>query len=210
LGREFLDSKGISENANILCHVMQPNALLIWQNFIIAKSGRYRSEPGQCIGGLVISSKDVVELKTVKLLVVSTDVEPLYSELGGDVQAIHQGFVLGHIIGSMEVRPNDVKELVSFWRDQHYTSPGTIEGEGAIEIHAPMLLGVQGMRLLGLSPLGQKICQGLGLDCRLGHIRYVEPHKLERPLGDPSYGESILDDFSETKRGYHPDGRLSK
>jgi hypothetical protein len=103
LGTEFLDSKGISENANMLCHVMQPNALLIWQNFIIAKSGCYRSEPVQCIDGLIISSKDVVELKTVKLLVVSTDVEPLYSELGGNVQAIHQGFVLGHIIGSMEV-----------------------------------------------------------------------------------------------------------
>jgi hypothetical protein len=35
LGREFLDSNGISENANMLCHVMQPNALLIGQNFII-------------------------------------------------------------------------------------------------------------------------------------------------------------------------------
>jgi hypothetical protein len=39
LGREFLDSNGISENANMLCHVMQPNALLIGQNFITAKMG---------------------------------------------------------------------------------------------------------------------------------------------------------------------------
>jgi hypothetical protein len=41
LGREFLDSKGNSVKANMLCHDMQPNALLIWQNFIIAKSGCY-------------------------------------------------------------------------------------------------------------------------------------------------------------------------
>jgi hypothetical protein len=62
-----------------------------------------------------------------------------------------------------------------------------------------MLLGVRGRRLLGLGPFDQKIYQGLGLDRRLGHIHYVDPHKLERPLGDPSRGESIPNDFSETK-----------
>jgi hypothetical protein len=31
----------ISENDNMLCHDMQPNALLIWQNFILIKSGCY-------------------------------------------------------------------------------------------------------------------------------------------------------------------------
>jgi hypothetical protein len=36
LGRDFLDSKGIPENASMLCYAMQPNALLIWQNFIMA------------------------------------------------------------------------------------------------------------------------------------------------------------------------------
>jgi hypothetical protein len=34
--------EGISENANMLRHDMQPNALLIWQNFITAKSRCYR------------------------------------------------------------------------------------------------------------------------------------------------------------------------
>jgi hypothetical protein len=69
-----------------------------------------------------------------------------------------------------------------------------------------MLLSVWGRRLLGLGPFGQKIWQGLGLDRRLEHIRYVKPHKLKRPHGDPSPGESSPNDFSETKRGYHPDG----
>jgi hypothetical protein len=31
----------MSENANMLCHDMQPNALRIWHNFITAKSGCY-------------------------------------------------------------------------------------------------------------------------------------------------------------------------
>jgi hypothetical protein len=39
---------------------------------------------------------------------------------------------------------NNVKESVSFRRDQHYASLGTVEGEGAIEIHVPMLLGEGG------------------------------------------------------------------
>jgi hypothetical protein len=52
---------------------------------------------------------------------------------------------------------------------------------------------------LGLDPFGQKIHLGLGLDRLFGHIRYVEPHKLERPHCDPPRGESIPNDFSETK-----------
>jgi hypothetical protein len=34
--------QGILENANMLCHDMQPNALQIWQSFITAKSGCYK------------------------------------------------------------------------------------------------------------------------------------------------------------------------
>jgi hypothetical protein len=71
---------------------------------------------------------------------VSTDVKPLNPKFGGDVQAIDQGLVLHHIIGSAEVQSNNIKESISLRRDQHYASHGTIEGERAIEIHAPMLL----------------------------------------------------------------------
>jgi hypothetical protein len=63
---------------------------------------------------------------------VSPDVYPLYFEFGGDVQAIDQGLILRHIIGSTEMQPNNVKESISFRRDQHYASPDTVEGEGAI------------------------------------------------------------------------------
>jgi hypothetical protein len=37
LERKFPDFKEILKNANILCHDMQPNALLIWRGFINAK-----------------------------------------------------------------------------------------------------------------------------------------------------------------------------
>jgi hypothetical protein len=39
----------------------------------------------------------------------------------------------------------------------------------------------------------------------LGYVGYIEPHELECPLGDPSYGEMVPDNFSEPKRVYHTD-----
>jgi hypothetical protein len=39
---------------------------------------------------------------------------------------------------------NNVMELISFRRDQYYTSPSTIEGEGALKIHDSMLLSDHG------------------------------------------------------------------
>jgi hypothetical protein len=71
---------------------------------------------------------------------VSTDVKPLNPKFGGDAQAIDQGLVLHHIVGSAEVQSNNIKESISLRRDQHYASPGVVEGERAIEVHAPILL----------------------------------------------------------------------
>jgi hypothetical protein len=64
------------------------------------------------------------------------DVKTWNPKFGGDVQTVDQCLVLCHIVGSMEVQSNNIKESISFRRDQHYASSGTIEGEGAIEIHA--------------------------------------------------------------------------
>jgi hypothetical protein len=60
-------------------------------------------------------------------------------------------------------------------------------------------------RLLSLGPFSKKIRQSLGLDRRLWHVGYVEPHELECPLGEPSHGETVPDNFSESKLGYHAD-----
>jgi hypothetical protein len=68
-----------------------------------------------------------------------------------------------------------------------------------------MLLRDRVGRLLSLGLFGRKICQGLGLDDHLWYIGYIEAHKLECPLGDPSYGETVPDNFSKPKRGYRTD-----
>jgi hypothetical protein len=127
----------------------------------------------------------------------------MYSKFSSDAQAIYRGLILCHIIGSAEMRPNNVKESMSLRRDHHYTSPDTVEGEGSIEVHAQMFLGGGG--LPSLSPFTHKVRQGLGFDCRLGYVCHVEAHKLKCPLGNPSRGESIPDNFSEPKCGHHPD-----
>jgi hypothetical protein len=36
------------------------------------------------------------------------------------------------------------------------------------------------------------------------------PHQLECPLGDPSFGLRVLDDFSERIFGHHDDGMRVK
>jgi hypothetical protein len=77
------------------------------------------------------------------------------------------------------------------------TSPCPIEGKGVIEVHALVLLGHRGKRLLYFCPFCHKICERLRLDCRLWAIHYVKPHEFENPLGDPSRGEAIPNNFSK-------------
>jgi hypothetical protein len=39
----------------------------------------------------------------------------------------------------------------------------------------------------------------MGLDRRLWHVGYVKRHKLECPLGDPSRGEIVSNNFPNPK-----------
>jgi hypothetical protein len=73
------------------------------------------------------------------------DVNLLNHKFSCDAQTVDQHFILCHNVGSVEVQLNNVKESISFRRDQHYASPCTIEGEGAAKIHAPMLLSDRGV-----------------------------------------------------------------
>jgi hypothetical protein len=126
---------------------------------------------------------------------VTMNVKPLNPELSGDVQVIDECLVFHHIIGREEVQSNHVEEPVSLGGDQHYASPGPIESERVIKIHAPVLLGDRvGGGLLCLGPFDHEIHQSLGLDFHLWGIGYVE---LESPLGDPPHGETVSNNFPE-------------
>jgi hypothetical protein len=64
-----------------------------------------------------------------------------------------------------------------------------MEGEGAIEVHAAVLLGHWGGGVLCLYPFCHKVHQCLGLDFCLWDKCYVEPCDLESPLCNPSHVE---------------------
>jgi hypothetical protein len=75
---------------------------------------------------------------------VSMDVKTLNPKFINNAQTVDQCFVLRHIIGGMEVKSNHRKESITFTRDRHHASPGTVEGDRAIKIQAPVLLNDQG------------------------------------------------------------------
>jgi hypothetical protein len=128
---------------------------------------------------------------------VAADVKPLNPEFGGDAQAVDQCLIFCHIVGCEEVQSNHIEESISLTRDQYDASPGPVVSEGAIKIHAPVLLGDRGERLLRLDPFTHEICQSLGLDRHLWDIDYVKPHELESALGNPSRGEVVSNNFTE-------------
>jgi hypothetical protein len=84
--------------------------------------------------------------------------------------SINEWLILHHIVRCTKVQSNHVEETISLRRDRHYASPGLVEGERAIEIHAPVLLGDGGGGLLSLRPFGHEIHQGMGLDRHLGDV----------------------------------------
>jgi hypothetical protein len=75
---------------------------------------------------------------------VTTNIKSLNPKLGGDAHVVDECLVFCHIVGCTEVQSNHIEESISLRRDQYYTSPGPVEGERAIKIHAPVLLGDQG------------------------------------------------------------------
>jgi hypothetical protein len=53
--------------------------------------------------------------------------------------------------------------------------------------------------LLSPDRLGHQIRKSVGLDRHLGYLGYVKPLELKSPLGDPTRGEMVPDDFAEPK-----------
>jgi hypothetical protein len=184
-----------------------------------------RPESGEGVDCFIVSFEDMMKFEAIKLLMLSyllsvchhagvaavqlphelvddelrviVDVKSLDPELDSDAQAINKGFVLWHIVCCMEIQSNHLEELISLGGDQYNTSPSPVESEGAAKVHAPVLLANRDMRLLIFGPFHHEVRKGLRLDHRLWDVCYVEPHELKGPLGNPSHGEAISDNFLE-------------
>jgi hypothetical protein len=110
----------------------------------------------------------------------TADVKMLNHELSSNAQVVDECLIFHHIVGRTEVQSNHVKESISLRGDQHYATPDPVKSEGAIKIHASVLLGDGG--LLRLGPFSHEIHQSLGLDHRLWDIGYVKPTSLRTHL----------------------------
>jgi hypothetical protein len=113
------------------------------------------------------------------------------------VEALDEGLILCHIVHCTEMQSNHIDDSISLGGDQHHASSGPVESEGAVKVHAPVLLGSQGRRLLCFGPFHHEGRQSLRLDFHLWDICYVEPNGLESRFGNPSRGEVVPDNFSE-------------
>jgi hypothetical protein len=71
----------------------------------------------------------------------TADVKMLNHELSSNAQVVDECLIFHHIVGRTEVQSNHVKESISLRGDQHYATPDPVKSEGAIKIHASVLLG---------------------------------------------------------------------
>jgi hypothetical protein len=89
-------------------------------------------------------------------------IKPLDPELGCDAHAIDEGVIFHHIVCHVEMQSNHVEESISLGGNQNDTLSSPNDGEGAIKVHAPLLLGHQGRRLLCFCPFRRKSLPTLG------------------------------------------------
>jgi hypothetical protein len=87
--------------------------------------------------------------------------EPFYAELNGDAKAMQRCLILSGVIGGLEVDMEDIAPPVPRWRDEVHPYPGTIDIEGAVKIHLPMLGGAVGDGCIHIYPFDNEVDQRL-------------------------------------------------
>jgi hypothetical protein len=87
--------------------------------------------------------------------------EPFYAELDGDTKAVESRLILNGIIGCFEVDPEDIAQPIPRWQDEIHPCPGTVDIEGAVKIHIPVLGGVVRDRCIHICPFDNEVEQRL-------------------------------------------------
>ena len=65
------------------------------------------------------------------------------TELDGYTKSVETCFIFRGIVGSWEMNSEDVSELVLSWSNKQNVGASTVDVEGAVEIHYPVLGGKQ-------------------------------------------------------------------
>ena len=119
------------------------------------------------------------------------------TQLDGDVLAIDECLILGHIVGGGEMDANHVPHAYPEGRNKDQLYADAFLHQRSIKVHRLVLLVDDCWRHLDLGPLCNEISQHLGLDSHPGEIQNALTHQFECPLCDSSCGILVLDNLTE-------------
>ena len=82
--------------------------------------------------------------------------EAFDAELNGYTESVETCFIFGGVVGGQKVYPENVSELILGRRNEQNAHTSTVDVEGAIEVHHPVLGASSSDGLLDLGPLDNK------------------------------------------------------
>jgi hypothetical protein len=97
---------------------------------------------------------------------VNISQQALYPERDSDPGTVNEGLILSSIVCNLEKQLEYVFELFTSGGDERNSSASSVEVEGTVEVHDPVLRSCVGWRILDLSPFGDEVDQGLRFDHR--------------------------------------------
>ena len=92
---------------------------------------------------------------------VSVYHETFDAELDGYTKSVETCFTFRGVVGSWKMNSEDVSELVLSPSNKQNAGTSTVDVEGAIKIHYPVLGASSGDGLLDLGPLSDEVSQRL-------------------------------------------------
>ena len=87
--------------------------------------------------------------------------EAFDAKLNGYTESVETRFIFGGVVGGWKMYSENVSELILGRRNEQNASTSTIDVEGAIEVHHPVLGASSGDGLLDLGPLDDEVSKSL-------------------------------------------------
>ena len=87
--------------------------------------------------------------------------EAFDAELNGYTESVETRFVFFGVVGGRKMYSKNVSELILGWRNEQNAHTSTVDVEGTIDVHHPVLGVSSGDGLLDLGPLSDEISERL-------------------------------------------------
>ena len=131
--------------------------------------------------------------------------EAFDAELNGYTESVETCFVFDGVVGGRKMYSENVSELILGWRNEQNACTSTIDVEGTIKVHRPVLQASSGDGLLDLGPLSDEISELLRLDGKLASKFDGVSAELDSPLDDAAIGLFVVENVPQRELGDHGD-----